>query len=154
MSAPAIVVCEQSNRWTVLLRSLLPAAARRGLRETRHAAECLEALAAPGVRLCVVELPAARPLAGIELLAQIEGRAWPLKTAAVAPFEAAEYEPLARAAGAAAFATSAWQVVAWQDWIAGLFCDRPQPNALRDALWDRLPWQQAAQSGSPRSARP
>lgn len=151
MSAPAIVVYEPSPRWAVLLRSLLPTAARR-LRETRHPAECLAELTAPGVRLCVVELPAGQPLIGIELLAQIERRAHHVRTAAVADCSVADYEPLARAAGAVAFAASAWQVVAWQDWLARLAGAQPPPSELRAALWERLPWPQAAHGGSARGA--
>jgi hypothetical protein len=147
MQPATIVFCERTGRWAVAWRTVWdrfgPATPDGPLQivETRGSDECRETLARTPGAFLAIELTAAGADATLDLLADVMTK-FPLIAAAVlAEVEMAEYEWLAREAGAMHFVSSPRQLPSLFGPVRRHAARAPAMEmGLPEEIWLRLPW--------------
>ncbi len=142
MSVPParLIVCERTGRWTVALRRELAEMGVR-IRETRSLAECWDVLGESPCSFAVLELT----VAGVDdLLGRMARLGWdfPLaRVAVVADRDLADYQWLAREAGAVHFVCSRRQLGPLAQLACRHLARAPVvPQGLAQRIWATLPW--------------
>jgi hypothetical protein len=138
-SAAKLIVCERTGLWSVAIRREL---ADAGIRvwETRTLADCCSELAEHPASFAVVEL-GTNALGVLRLLASQPRRFPAARLAVVTDRSRADYERLAREAGAVHFISSPRQT----GLLARLACRHlaqvpPPQHTLAERIWTSLPW--------------
>lgn len=137
------IVCEKTGRWATALRQE-PKARGTRLWETRSLAECFDMLQRWGASFVVAELTSANCDALLDRLARLP-RDHPLcRVAVVADRSLAQYEGLAREAGAVWFVVSPRELGPLAATAQRHLRLAPsEPRKLAERIWASLPWGRA-----------
>lgn len=134
-----LIVCEHGSRWAMVLRHELAGVGVR-VWETRTPTDCWNELAESPASFVVIELRRHVDRL-LDYLAR-QQREFPLaRLAVVAERSLADYEWLAREAGAACFLASPRQVGALAQLACRHLAQAPVPQqSLTERIWSGLPW--------------
>jgi hypothetical protein len=133
-----VIVCERNGHWAARLRQTLALPSGR-LRETRTPAHCLEALAAAPASLVLVELPAGREEAALELISRVEREFPPARSVVLAERGLERLETAARELGAIHFAVAPRDLRPLAELARRMFQRSTPPTAsLEDEIYSEL----------------
>ncbi len=146
--AARLIVCEQTGAWAIALRRE-PAGVGLPVHETRGIAECWKVLAVAPASLVVVELTAATVEELLRRMLHLPRDFPRAKVVVVAERGLAQYEWLAREAGAVHFACSPRQAGTLVALARRHLEKTPLPQrTFAEQVWEGLPWATRRQSDS------
>lgn len=137
-----VVVCEQSQRYTIAARLALGGMAR--IAETRTLDDAWQRLQTAPHGVLLLEVDPQRAPQVISLLTRLQTELPRVLVVACLAKATPAWELLLREAGAAIVLRVPWRLPAFAPWLRRHLALAPQPkSSLHEQIWSRLPWSAA-----------
>lgn len=154
MKRPPVLIYEKADKWTAALRCALaafrspgaaaPAASRRTIVQLRSLADLAAEIKTGRASVVLVELTAGNAARVLDFVARHGEDSPAVRFVVVAGPAEAGWEPAARLAGAAHFATTLFDLQPIVPLVQFLQPLPPESETLAERVWRELPWRPVA----------